>query len=138
MPEWPLYQPVIAWFRERGYRVASQVADAGQTRFELDVVAFTPELDDIRIVEVKQAASQGLAAQCLDRLRYARRVYAAVPASEADAMVELADPPIGVLAVHDRDVEALREATPAPDDLEQGEANRLRRRLRTLVAEGEV
>lgn len=138
MPEWPLYQPVIAWLRERGFRVASQVTDAGGTRFELDVVGFTPELDDVRIVEVKRVASERLADQCRDRLRYARRVYAAVPDAQAGAMVDLAEPPIGVIAVGDHDVEVLREASATDEALERGEANRLRRRLRTLVAEGEA
>lgn len=132
MPEWPLYRPVIACFEDRGFHVASQVADPGGSRVEIDVVAFTPEMDDVRVVEVKAEASDALIAQCRDRWRYAARVYAA--AKDAESLLD-ADAEIGVLAV-DRDrAEVLREATPVETELETGRVNLLHRLLGSELAE---
>lgn len=133
MTEWPLYRPVIASFRDRGFHVASQVADPKGSRVEFDVVAFTPEMDDVRVVEVKAEASDALIAQCRDRWRYAARVYAAT-AKDAESLLD-ADAAIGVLAV-DRDrVTVLREAKPVETELETGKVNLLHRLLGSELAE---
>lgn len=139
MPEWPLYPPVVEHLRLEGYHVATQVTDPRGARVELDVVAFGPDLSDVRIVEVKRDASEALAGQCRDRLRYAARVYAAVPAGRAEAMAELlADDPVGVLAVGDDGVHEVRGAQEDEDRIETGQRNRLHRVLRSLLAEGAV
>lgn len=142
MAEWKLYPAVVDHFEERGFRVASQVTDPGGSRWEIDAVAFTPELDDVRVVEVKQQASPGLIDQCVDRLRLASRVYAAVPAGEADALralIEDADPPadaLGALAVDVRGVRVLREPEPTDERREEGPARVLERVLRATLVEG--
>lgn len=141
MPEWPLYRPALAHFRGLGLHVASQVTDPRARRVELDVVAFSPDLSDVRVCEAKVQPS-GLVAQCLDRLRYAPQVYAAHPVGQAaDLAEETADGDaavLGVLAVQRRGqgVEVLREATPTPDRIEPGKAHVLERVLRTELAEG--
>lgn len=139
MSEWPLYLPVVEHLRLQGYHVATQVTDPRGARVEFDVVAFAPDLSDVRIVEVKQDASEALADQCRDRLRYAARVYAAVPAGRAEAMAGiLAEEPIGVLAVGDAGVQEVRGAREDEGRIETGQRNRLHRVLRSLLAEGTI
>jgi len=105
------------------------------------VVAFTPELDDVRMVEAKTSASTALVEQCLDRLRYAERVYAAAPADRARDLIPKTQSGragrLGVLAVAGG-IEVLREAQPVPDAREPGKAHVIERQLRSRLAEGEV
>lgn len=108
----------------------------------MDVVAFTPGLDNVRVVEAKVDASRALVDQCVDRLRYAGRVYAAAPARRAGALIGKAQGDVegrlGVLAVGDEGVEVLREAQPVTERREPGKAHVIERRLRSLLAEGEA
>lgn len=138
MAEWRLYLPVVDRFRREGYHVASQVTDPKATRIELDVVAFAPDLAEVHVVEVKETASKALADQCRDRLRYARRVWAAVPAGQGGAMADQVEEVVGVLAIGDGDVREIRAARATDDHLETGQAHRLERMLRTALAEGTV
>lgn len=135
MSEWRLYRPLAAFWEDRGFHTASQVTDPGGSRWEVDVVAFTTELEDVRVTEVKLEASGSLVNQCLDRLEMAPRVYAALPAGEAAAFgSDTADgegQALGVLAVQqDGSVEVLRPATPRPDRRREGRAQVLERQLR--------
>lgn len=139
--EWHLYQPILAHFQARGFHAVSQVTDPSASRVEVDVVAFTPELDDVRIVEVKVQARGGLIDQCLDRLALAPRVYAAVPAGQADRLEALVDQrpeadALGVLAVGRATAEVVREAEASPEHREPGRAHVLERALRAALAEG--
>lgn len=141
MPEWELYRAIADHWRSRGFHAAVSVTDPGGSRVELDVVAFTPELADVRVTEAKVDASRALVDQCVDRLRYAARVYAAVPAGGADRLRELADgdaAELGLLAVGSDDVEVLREAEPTPGEREPGRAHVVERQLRSRLAEGEA
>ncbi len=139
-PEWTLYPPILDHWRERGFRVASQLTDPRARRIELDVVAFSLDLEDVRITEAKLTASGKLIEQCLDRLRLAPRVYAAVPRAEAARLAEQATGnlpgKLGLLAVDRDGVELLREAGVVEARLEQGRVNMLARALRTELAEG--
>lgn len=131
----------MAHFQERGFHAASQVTDPTASRVEVDVVAFTPELDDVRIVEAKVRARGGLIDQCLDRLALAPRVYAAVPADQGARLEDLiADRPeaqaLGVLAVGREQVEVVDEADPRPDERDPGRAHVLERALRSALADG--
>lgn len=140
MAEWKLYPAVVEHFEGRGFRVATQVTDPGASRWEVDVVAFTPELDDVRAVEVKREATQQLLDQCVDRLRLASRVYAAVPAGEAEALraaIEAAEAPadaLGALAVDVRGARVLREPEAVVEHREEGPARVLERVLRATLA----
>lgn len=142
MAEWELYRALGDHWRSRGYHVLTSLTDPGGSRVELDVVAFTPELDDVRVTEAKVDATAALIAQCVDRLRYAARVYAAVPAASADRLPALAgeEPAdrLGLLAVHADTVEVLREAEAAPEQREPGKAHVVERQLRSGLAEGEA
>lgn len=140
--EWRLYPPLVEYFHAQGLRAATQVTDPRGARWEVDVAAFTPDLADVRVVEAKVEPSHAHVRQCLDRLRLAERVYAAVPAGHAAGLREAAEgadadaAAIGLLTVDPADgaVEVLREATPAPERREEGPARVLERALReTLV-----
>lgn len=137
--EWRLYQPILAYWAEAGFRTASQVTDPRGTRWEVDVVAFTPSLDDVRVTEVKTAASRALVEQGVDRLRLASRVYVAVPAEEAQALVELAEEgaarTLGVLGVYGDSVDLIREPTPTHAHRQEGQAQVLERALAASLAE---
>lgn len=142
MAEWKLYRVVGDHWRARGYHVLTSLTDPGGSRVELDVVAFTPELDDVRVTEAKLETSRALVEQCVDRLRYASRVYAAVPAAGADRLLALAreEPAdrLGLLAVHEGSVEVLREAEAANQRREPGKTHVVERQLRSGLAEGEA
>lgn len=137
MSEWRLYRPLIDAWEAEGFRTASQVTDPGGSRWEVDVVAFTPALDDVRITEVKTAPSQALVAQCVDRLEMAPRVYAAVPVEHGEALLEAASGELadrlGVLAVARDGVERLREAVPTPEARKESRAHVLERALRASL-----
>lgn len=140
--EWELYRAIAEAWRSRGFHVLTSVTDPGGSRVELDVVAFTPELEDVRVTEAKVEASKALVDQCVDRLRYAERVYAAAPAASASRLLALArgDPAanLGVIAVDGEDVEVLREAEATPERREPGKAHVIERQLRAGLAEGEA
>lgn len=142
MSEWQLYRAISEHWRSRGYHVLTSVSDPGGSRVELDVVAFTPELDDVRVTEAKVEASKALVDQCVDRLRYASRVYAAAPAGEADRLRTKArgEPAasVGLLAVGSSGVEVLREAQPVPERREPGKAHVIERQLRAGLAEDDA
>lgn len=142
MAEFELYRPISEHFRSRGFHVATSVSDPGGSRVELDVVAFTPEMEDVRIVEAKVSASRALVDQCVDRLRYAERVYAAAPARSARDLIGKAqgeeEGKLGVLAVGPEGVDVLREAEAIPERREPGKAHVIERQLRSRLAEGEA
>lgn len=142
MTEWELYRAIADHWRSRGYHVVTSVTDPGGSRVELDVVAFTPELDDVRITEAKVAASKALVDQCIDRLRYAERVYAAVPATAAEPLRSQAGSGpadrLGILAVTETGVEVVRQAEPSDQRREPGKAHVIERQLRSALAEGEA
>lgn len=135
--EWQLYPPVIAFWEAKGFQTASQVTDPAGSRWEVDVAAFTPEMDDVRLTEVKRAPSRALVTQCTDRLAMAPRVYAAVPAEHTERMLELTSDgtaqALGVLAVQDDRVELARKAVPAREPREEGRARVLERVLRAAL-----
>lgn len=138
MSEWRLYPAILSHWERQGYHVASQLTDPRGARFEVDVVAFTPHLDDVRITEVKLEPSPSFRAQCLARLRLAPRVYAALPAHHADRMMDLLDhddaDPLGLLAVHADHVEETKPATPTHEHRQEGKARVLERALRSTLA----
>lgn len=140
--EWELYRAIADHWRSRGFHVVTSVSDPGGSRVELDVVAFTPDMDDVRATEVKVEASKALVDQCLDRLRYAERVYAAAPAASASRLLALASggaaARLGVLAVGPEEVQVLREAQATPERREPGKAHVIERQLRSALAEGEA
>lgn len=143
MPEWRLYQPILAHFDQRGFHTVSQVTDPSASRVEVDVVAFTPELADVRIVEAKVKARGGLIDQCLDRLSLATRVYAAVPTDQADRLETLVeDRPepeagaLGLLAVGQKEIDVLQAPEPQPAMRDPGRAHVLERALRAALADG--
>lgn len=143
MPEWRLYPPILAHFDRRGFHTVSQVTDPSASRVEVDVVAFTPELADVRIVEAKVQARGGLVDQCLDRLSLATRVYAAVPADQADRLETLVDDRpepeaagLGLLAGGREGIEVMQEPEPQPGMREPGRAHVLERALRSALADG--
>lgn len=139
MQEWRLYAPLVAHWREAGFHAAASVTDPRGRRMELDVVAFTAELDDVRVTEAKARATGALVKQCLDRLAFAPRVYAAVPEAEAARLLSLAREgraaSLGVLAVGARGVDVVREAQPVPEARETPRAGALERVLAGLVAD---
>lgn len=138
--EWKLYRPIADHWRSRGFHVATSVSDPGGSRVEIDVVAFTPDLEDVRVVEAKVEPSGALLEQCLDRLAYACLVYAAAPAARAPRLLERADAGpernLGILAVGRDEVEVLRKAQPVPERREPGKAHVIERQLRSRLAEG--
>lgn len=142
MDEWQLYRTIAEYWRARGLHVATSVSDPAGSRVELDVVAFTPELDDVRITEAKVDASGALIQQCVDRFRYASRVYAAVPVPRAEALVEKAqgepEESLGILAVGPERVDERRRAEPLEALREPGKAHVIERQLRASLAEGEA
>lgn len=142
MAEWELYRAIADGWRSRGFHVVTSVTDPGGSRVELDVVAFTPELGDVRVTEAKVEASSALVDQCVDRLRYARRVYAAAPSASASRLLALASggpaADLGVLAVEAEGFEVLREAEASPERREPGKAHVVERQLRSALAEGEA
>ncbi|HWG89940.1 MAG TPA: hypothetical protein VNZ52_03735 [Candidatus Thermoplasmatota archaeon] len=142
MSEWRLYGPLLAHWRERGYHAAASVTDPNGRRVELDVVAFTPDLEDVRIVEAKVRARGALLTQCLDRLALAPLVYAAVPEREAEHLLHLASEgdaaALGLLAVGPEGVRVLREAEPAGASPTRGPQAQLHRVLRGLLADGKA
>lgn len=142
MPEWELYPPLTRYWEARGFHVASQVTDPKGSRVELDVVAFTPRVDDVRITEVKLEPSNAFIDQCLDRLEIAPRVYAAVPDAGTERLAELADEPpadaVGILGVGRDGVELHREAQPMPDRRVPSRAHVIERVLRSRLAEGDA
>jgi hypothetical protein len=134
-----LYPPLLSHWRSRGFLAASSVSDPRGRRLEVDVVAYTPDLSDVRVTEAKARATGALVEQCLDRLDLAPLVYAAVPAREAPrALARARDGEaarIGVLSVEPRRVDVLREA--APGEAPAGaRAVAFRRLLSGLLAEG--
>lgn len=142
MAEWELYRSLADHWRSRGYHVLTSVTDPGGSRVELDVVAFTPELDDVRVTEAKVEASKALVDQCVDRLRYAQQVYAAAPAASAPQLRALASSgpaaDVGLLAIRGDGVEVLREAQAGGGRREPGKAHVIERQLRSALAEGEA
>jgi hypothetical protein len=130
--------------RERGLHTANQVTDPGASRVELDVVGFTPGMETVHAVEVKREATDALLHQCEDRLRYAPLVSAAVPAGEADRLVEKTRGPdaaapatrLGVVVVDEAGARFLEDPVAAPDEVEPGRRNMLERVLREALAEG--
>ena len=138
--EWELYRPIREHFKSRGFHVASSVTDPAGSRFELDVVAFTADLQDVRVIEAKREATDALLAQCLDRLRYAPRVYAAVPDKEGDRLLEresqASRDALGIIEVVGPGVRFLREASALEARLEAARQHELHRALLTELAEG--
>lgn len=134
MDEWELYQPLTGYWEDRGYQTASQVTDPKGSRWEVDVAAFTPEVTDVRITEVKLEPSESFVAQCLDRLEMAPRVYAALPRDQATTFAEqtLEDQGrvLGVLGVDDDGVHLVREAHPTEEPRREGRAQVFERVLR--------
>lgn len=140
MQEWRLYARLVRHWREAGFLAAASVSDPRGRRMELDVVAFTADLSDVRVTEAKARATGALVRQCLDRLAFAPRVYAAVPAGEEARLLSLAREgdagALGVLAVHERGVEVVREARPVAEARDGPRAGALERVLAGLVADG--
>lgn len=140
MEEWRLYAPIVEHWREAGFLAAASVSDPRGRRMELDVVAFTADLGDVRVTEAKARATTALVRQCLDRLCFAPRVYAAVPAGEEARLLSLAREgsaaALGILAVGGRGVALVRESLPVPEARDAARAQSLRRILAGLLAEG--
>ncbi len=137
MDEWRLYPPLIDHWEEQGFRVASQVTDPRGTRWEIDIAAFNPTLTDVRLTEAKQTPSPSFANQCLDRLRFAPRVYAAIPAQHEEAMLATLDDAnasmIGLLLI-DEDARLAREAQPTNKHRDEGPARVLEQVLQATLA----
>lgn len=139
--EWRLYPPLAEHFRADGLIVATSVSDPRGRRVELDAVAFSADLEDVRVVEAKVRASNALLLQAASRLAYAPRVYAAVPADEAERLLALAQAPefapFGLLAVDsDASVRVLREAQRVSERVEGAKRSLLERLLRGHLADG--